>query len=612
MDSISIVLKNLNKEKKFVELDYTIDNLNSLELNVINSISRLSDYIETLTPFSLKVLRTFSLDPYHKILKGVFATRKLDLNLDIKEYGQVETEIFNSKSNENYDAVLIWERLEDLLPLEYKDPSFLSNEAENKIIENISERINDIVTKTLSFKKSPIIYAGYYLNAPNPMGISDFKHSKSAKSIVEKLNIKIKSILASHPNCFYLDICQEISAVGKNDFFDSRMEGMFQAPFKPKGFIYISAQLANIAWALKGFTKKCLVLDCDNTLWGGVIGEDKLQGIKLGPDFPGSEYIKFQRFSKSLTKHGTIIALNSKNNENDAMEVFLNHPHTIIKESDIACKRINWNTKVQNLQEIASDLNIGLDSIVFVDDSDFECEMVKKAIPQAIVKKFPSSPEDINIFTQSFFHFEASGFSKEDSKRSEMYQAQAKRHELQKTFTNMEDFYRSLEIKLSFSIDNQTHIQRTSQLSNKTNQFNLTTKRYNESQIKSFMEDSYFNVFTLSAKDKFGDNGITGVAIIKRDGEISHIDTFLLSCRIIGRGIETALLAFISQKLKGESVYELKGKYLRTKKNDLVSDFYQDQGFDIDLNSSADDKNYSLNIGDKPIKFPSWINWEEI
>jgi len=599
-------LKKLDSEKNIPEIDFLIDNLLKLDLKTVNSLSSLKNYLESLEKFNLKILRTCSIDPYLKILKGVFATRKFDLNVEVADYGQVETEIYSNQNfSESQDAVLVFERIEDILPSEFKSLAFLSETEEKEVLSFVSQRIEGMIEKYKASNAVPFIYTGYFGDSISSMSVSEFKHSKSTNSFIDKINSEIKRVLSIHSGCFYLDIVNSIYSIGHDNFFDSRMNSMYQAPFSTSGFIKISEFIANIAWTLKGRTKKCLVLDCDNTLWGGIIGEDKMEGIKLGPEYPGIGFTKFQRFAKSLTRHGIILALNSKNNEQDALEVFTDHPHSVLKTEDIASHRINWNTKVQNIQEIADELNIGIDSLVFVDDSDFECQMVKQAYPQIAVKQIPKDELSFEDFIRSFYFFESPSFSKEDGERSKMYQAQVKRKKLESSFTNVEDFYKSLEIQVDFYKDYEEHISRISQLSNKTNQFNLTTKRYSEDDIKNFMESNDSNVFSLSASDKFGNNGITGVCITKNTNGVIYIDSLFLSCRIIGRGIEKSFLAHVLDTVADGKV---ESEFIKTAKNQLVENFFDDLNFTV-VDSNEEHKKYSFDSISGKLEHPAWISW---
>jgi FkbH-like protein len=344
----------------------------------------------------------------------------------------------------------------------------------------------------------------------------------------------------------------------------------------------IASENFKLIRAQRGLNKKCLVLDCDNTLWGGIIGEDGLGGIKLGSEYPGSAFKEFQQEILTLYHRGILLALCSKNNEADVWEVFDKHPGMVIKKNHIVASRINWDNKAQNLAAIAIELNISLDSLVFVDDSDFETNLVKQMLPMVEVIHLPKQHAiNYRAMIASCGLFDTLRLTEEDRKRGQMYKAESERNRLkQDASKNIDEFLRSLEMKVEIKLADHATTTRIAQLTQKTNQFNLTTKRYSEAEIGRFADDADMSVLYVKMSDRFGDLGIIGVAIVNHVEKNSELDTFLLSCRALGRGIETLLLdtcIAITQK-KGREI--LTGQYVKTAKNGQVSDFYTKEGFE--------------------------------
>lgn len=378
-------------------------------------------------------------------------------------------------------------------------------------------------------------------------------------------------------------------------------------------FFYISQMIINpkLAKAFKSWygvqlnainlvRKKCIVLDCDNTLWGGVVGEDGVHGIKLGIDYPGICYKQFQELLTMAASKGIIIAVCSKNNEADVLEVWNTNTNNILNAQHISCHRINWQDKATNIKEIAEELNIGLDSLVFIDDNPVERSLVKSFLPDVTIPEFPQQPYELvnffwEVYNQYFLTYE---LSEEDVKKTAQYKENFARKEAQKTFGNMDDYLRSLHMEVNIFPANDSNISRIAQMTQKTNQFNLTTRRYTQEDIVHFLKKEAY-VFCAGVKDKFGDNGITIAGIIQPvNDEEAYIDSYLLSCRILGREIEIAVLRYIFNLLHQKGIKQIKAAYIPTKKNILAADFYDKAGFTLNRTDADGTKHYSLLLND--------------
>ena len=324
--------------------------------------------------------------------------------------------------------------------------------------------------------------------------------------------------------------------------------------------------------------KKCLVLDLDDVLWGGTLGEDGCNGIKIGGDYPGNAFSFFQNALLQLSKTGVILTVCSKNNERDALEAWEKNPFMVLKKEHFSARRVNWQDKDVNIREIAEELNIGLDDVVFVDDSPFERELVKSRLPMVCAPDFPRQPYEIPVFVQKLIedYFKTYSITDEDRNKTRQYKENAARAQARRSFADMDEFLKSLDIRITIEAANQFNIPRIAQLTQKTNQFNLTTKRYTDADVRRFLSNGW-EVWSLSVADKYGDSGITGCAVINGD----CVDSFLLSCRILGRGLEFAFLKTIAFLMKKKGLRQLKGSYVPTLKNDLVKDFYEKAGFSL-------------------------------
>lgn len=339
--------------------------------------------------------------------------------------------------------------------------------------------------------------------------------------------------------------------------------------------------------------KKCLVLDLDNTLWGGVLGEDGVEGIQIGSDYPGKAYLYWQEALLQLSRSGVILAVCSKNNERDVLEAWERNPFIVLKKDSFSAYRINWQDKATNIKELADELNIGLDSFVFIDDNPTERELIKQTLPMVSVPDFPGQPYMLPVFFKQLVddYFKVYSITDEDRKKTEQYKANAYRVQAQKSFADFDKFLESLDIQITIEAANEFNIQRIAQMTQKTNQFNLTTKRYTDADVRGLV-DAGWNIWCISVADKFGDNGITGCVMVNGN----KIDSFLLSCRILGKGIEVAFAKRLLFLLSKKGYSNLKAKYIPTAKNAQVKDFYERVGFVCLAENEDGSKDYEIDI----------------
>ena len=313
--------------------------------------------------------------------------------------------------------------------------------------------------------------------------------------------------------------------------------------------------------------KKCLVLDLDNTLWGGIVGEDGLENLKLSLTPPGNGYLAFQQAILDHYNRGVMLAINSRNNPEDALEVLRTHPNMILKENHFAALRINWNDKAQNLRELAEELNIGLDAMVFLDDDPTNRALVRALVPEVETPDLPIDPADYAQFLNSRDYFPTEAITDEDKMRGNLYVTERLRREQEKQFTNKEEFLTSLKLELICSEDDETSIARLAQLTEKTNQFNTNKRPISEDEMRSYIQNSLHHVFHARLLDAFGDYGIVVFALVEDRGDEWHIDQMLVSCRVFGRNVEEAFLAFIADRAKAAGAKKLTIAFTETPKN---------------------------------------------
>lgn len=449
-------------------------------------------------------------------------------------------------------------------------------------ISSIKGRLEQLVHAIRKQSQAPLLLWNFPQRKISASGLAEPTSSISETSFIESLNQEISQI-AQHHNAVHLFDIQRISAeVGLKSFYDTRLQFLARIPFSAKGQAAIAQSLIRYASAIKSAPKKCLVLDLDNTLWGGIIGEDGMAGIQLGQDYPGSAFVSFQRYLLSLKDRGILLAIASKNNYNDATEVFEKHPDVGLALEDFADTQINWDDKATSLKNIATNLNIGIDSLVFFDDNPAEREWVRSQLPALCVLNFPASPDAFPDSIEDSGVFDRLTLTSEDLQRSGFYQAEKKRQEFKGKVEGVEDFLRGLQTKIQLEVlaPESSSFARSVQLLERTNQFNLTTRRHSEADLTALLNHGAC-ALAMRVSDRFGEHGIVGLALAmpeKDDGW--RIDTFLLSCRVMGRKIESSLLsALIDQIAKQGSVKKVIGEFIQSKKNKPVENFYLEHHF---------------------------------
>ena len=461
-----------------------------------------------------------------------------------------------------------------------QDEKQFSGEARRELIETQFEKINSLI-KTLSERTSAkTVFHNFEVPYYSPLGILENKQEFGFQESIEELNKKLRDKFKIDKKVFIFDYNSFCSKIGKNQLRDEKMYYLADMKIDLKHLPDLAREYLSYIKSFLFLTKKCLVLDLDNTLWGGIVGEDGFENIKLGPTPEGRPFMEFQQYILNLFHSGVILAINSNNNYEDAIKVINEHPYMRLREGHFASIQINWNDKISNMREIAKQLNIGLDSLVFIDDSRVNGEIIEQSLPEVLVVHLP---KDTALYRKTLIginDFNTLEITEEDKKRGEMYIAQKERKEFQETSGNIDEYLKKLNTVVTLEKANDFTIPRIAQLTQKTNQFNMTAKIYFEENIKGFLKSNNYFIISAQVEDKFGDNGITGVAIIKKDLKQWEIDTFLLSCRVIGRAIEKVMLACIVGEAKKEGVETLVGRFISTAKNAPARDFYKNNGFE--------------------------------
>lgn len=395
---------------------------------------------------------------------------------------------------------------------------------------------------------------------------------------ITRLNIKLYDYARTHSNFYIHDINYLSAAYGLEQWHELRHWHLYKYAMSVSAIPEFAYSLSNIICSVMGRNKKVLALDLDNTLWGGVIGDDGQSGIEIGSETSeGQSYLRLQKFIKAHKELGVLLTVCSKNDPENALEG-LNHPDGVLKPGDFALIKANWNEKSLNLEETAQELNLLPESFVFVDDNPVECDIVRAQVPEVTVINFENPEECIRAIDKCGF-FEVTNLSADDAKRGEMYAANAQRAAAEKKFASYDDFLASLEMSAVIGEFDPVHIPRITQLTNKSNQFNCTTKRYTQAEMESVAASGDHIRLCGRLTDKFGDNGIVSVVIGEKKGTELHIDLWLMSCRVLKRGMEYAMINRLVEEAAKAGITEIFGYYYPTKKNAMVKELFGDFGF---------------------------------
>ena len=512
-------------------------------------------------------------------IRGMGVERGYSIDLYEAEYSQVEQQILSPDSelhHFNADFIVIFQSTHKL----GERHSLLKSEQQITLADDRLSFVASVCENPALIGKK-IIYFNYPEIGDTVFGSYANKVETSFTYQVRKLNYELMRLSQHYQNLFICDVAELQNKFGRDKMFAPNTYANTEMVLRMDVLPFVASRVMDIVCAIKGQFKKCLILDLDNTVWGGVIGDDGMEGIQLGHGLGiGKMFTEFQMWIRKLKQRGIIICIASKNNEETAKEAFEKHPDMVLKLDDIAVFQANWETKVDNIRTIQSILNIGFDSMVFLDDNPFERNMVRENIKGITVPELPEYPEDYLEYLYSLNLFETASYSNLDKDRTKQYQVEAQRVSLSKTFTNEADFLKSLNMVSTVSGFTKFNIPRVAQLSQRSNQFNLRTVRYTDADIEALANDPNVIDLSFTLEDKFGDNGLIAVVIMKPlDNETLFVDTWFMSCRVLKRGMEDFTLNIMVRKAKDAGYKKIIGEYLPTSKNGMVAEHYSQLGF---------------------------------
>lgn len=537
----------------------------------------------TFEVVKLAVLRNFTVEPFLPVLEVELARSGLLAETYVGDFDAIAADALDSDgrlARFEPQAIVLALWLDGLAPrLVERFPSMTSAEVGAESAR-VSAHVREMLDGIRRFSQAPVLLNNFPLPVRPARGIVDAQRDDSQTEAVLSIDRSLRAIARDVGNVFIVDHMALFASVGTAEGFDERSWMHRRSPIGRSALVPLGREYAKFVRALRGRVRKCVVVDCDDTLWGGVIGEDGIDGIRLGEGHPGASYTALQQELLNLHDRGVLIALCTKNNEADVLEVLRDHPGMLLREEHIAAYRINWEDKASNLAALAMELNIGLDSMVLVDDSAFECGLVSERHPEVAVVQLDLGAGDLASQLTRHGYFDSLVTSKEDTQRTSHFKAEAARRDLQGSSSSLEEYLERLEMVAEIGPPDDELVPRVAQLTQKTNQFNLTTRRYTEADIRRFLASARTDVVYLRLRDRVADLGVVGVAIMRSsDDGVAEIDSFVMSCRALGRGAERIMLDELRRRAQERGCEKVRGVYVPTSKNEQVADLYPSAGF---------------------------------
>jgi FkbH-like protein len=559
----------------------------------------------------LAILRSFTVEPLIPMLRAAsLVLGGISLKVvsgDFNTYAQEMVAPDSFLYSFQPDAVILAIQSRDLVPEIWYRYADLTEQEENQAIERALHDLEDWIGTFRARSTASLLVHNLEQPAIARWGLLDGVTERSQGAAIRRINEGIRSLAKAFPGVYPFDYDALVARHGRYNWHDEQKWLTVRLPIAANQAVRLAEEWVRYMMPIFGKTAKVLVTDLDNTLWHGVVGEDGPNGILMDDNYPGAMFRNLQRALLDLHRRGILLAIASKNNEADALEILESHPDMILRQRHFAAIRCNWMDKAQNLRSIAEELNVGLDSLVFLDDNPVERDLVRRQLAEVTVLELPAQPSGYARVVQEFPLFQRLSLSSEDQERAAYFTTQRRRQQLQNHSGSLEEFFWGLEQQVEIRRATRETVSRVAQLTQKTNQFNLTTRRYTEAEIATLLQRPDTTVYEIRVRDRFGDSGIVGVCITRLEGIVSEIDTLLLSCRVIGRTVETAVLSFVAGQSALAGATRLQGWFRPSKKNGPAKDVYLRHGFQL-AGEEGDTTLWSLDPRRVSIECPGWIS----
>lgn len=561
-----------------------------------------------LQPVRVALLATFTIDLLVPYLEVEAARVGFAVDVYVGPFNTVAQELLDPGSGciaHRPDVVFVAQQLGDVCPPLAEEYLALDGTRVAEHTDEVIKRSADVWTAFRRLSTATLVVHNFAVPPHALLGIYEPMAAASQTEAIRGLNGRLAEAARGTAGVYVLDHDRICAEVGLHRGFDGKMWHLGGAPLSADALMALARTQAAFVRAICGSPSKCLVLDLDNTLWGGVLGESDHEGIQLGHAYPGNVFRAFQRAVLQLYRRGVILAVNSKNNEGEVEEVFRSHPDMVLRPEHFACVKANWRDKPENMLEIAQELNIGVDSLVFFDDDPVERERMRQVLPQVRTLEVPRDPTAYVRVLYDSRVFDKVSWTEEDRRRGVMYRSEAARARLERSATSLAEFLASLEMTVAVRPVDESSFARALDLIHKTSQFNLTTRRHSAGRLTEMLADPAFGVFCLRAGDRFGDHGIVGLAIVHLHDACARLDTLLLSCRVIGRSVETAFLSFLADWASARGAKILDGEFIRTAKNAPAEDVLRRHGFQ-EVGGTDGATSWHLDL-QEPLAWPTFI-----
>lgn len=581
-------------------------------LSRIVGAARRLDHLHELYPqlsqsCSVLMVRNVTIEPIEPLLKIAAYRAGIHLSVRYSSYDPSNEEIEHELDVCDPDVVLIALRLERLAPALAGD--FLGTDS-----ATVAELGHDAVQRTVDLaravrpkSRAAILVHNYVMPLRLAGGLFDSQNPVGQLNVVRRMNLDLAEAVYGLDGAYVVDVDHLFAHLGLNLCYDDRGERLSDAPLSLTALRALAEVQVRHIRALGGPYAKCVIVDCDNTLWGGVVGEDGIAGLVLGETGTGRKYRDFQQSLLDLRRRGTVLAICSKNEEPDVLDVLHKHPDCLLTEGDFVARRINWNDKADNVASIAQELGLGLEHIVYIDDNPVECEWVKTRLPEVRVVQRNVEDPDAGRLLEELGLFDSLVVTDEDRARTEMYQAEAKRRTARAEVASVDEYFDSLKMVATIGRARPEHLTRLAQLTQRTNQFNFTTRRYDVQALQAMLDDPSVRAVWLDLRDRFGGHGIVGCGIVRRSRDAAIIDTLLVSCRVLGRQAEAVIINRLSRLARSLGASELVGEYIPSARNGQVVDVFRRLGFaGPDTNSNSQLWRWTLGSGDPVV--PHWFD----
>jgi FkbH-like protein len=550
---------------------------------VARTLERIPSGVLPWPEVRVAVLASFTVGPIAPFVTAVGALSGLLVRVHVAggdDWAQQALDPSSGLRQFSPDVLIVALELEDLAPSLVHDFLELDRAAVERHVTDAVARIRGLLENVRQWSSAKILMHSLPLPLEPSLGILDPIDERGQTRALRALDTRVREHASSLNDAYVLEMDRLIASVGRAAWRDARMWTLARMPFTPIAMQALAEEYLRYLRAFTGRSRKVLVLDLDGTLWGGIVGEDGPQGIQLGVGHHGRAFVHVQRAVRELMRRGVLLAINSTNNADDALEVLEQHPAMVLRKQDFAALRINWQDKAANLTELSQELGLSLDTFVFADDNASECERVRQALPEVLTVHLSGDPATFSDRLKGLGVFDTLSYGDEDRARTTMYQSEAQRRDLEQSMSSIDDFLRSLEMELDVEPLGAQTLARAAELTQRTNQFNLTTHRFTPDELKSYLAAPGREGFVFRLRDRFGDHGLVGLALAERNHSRFVIETLLLSCRVLKRTVEDSVLSFLADHARDTGAEIVEGQFRPTRKNAIVASLYESRGFD--------------------------------